>query len=118
IQVLSPLPRVDLRRDGRGSRDPRLTSPAAEPSRRLRSPKPLGRLLPLVRPYRGRLAVAALCLLVAAAVGLAFPQVVRTLLDAAFQRHDRSLLDRVALGLLGLFALQGAMNFVQVYLLT
>jgi subfamily B ATP-binding cassette protein MsbA len=95
-----------------------LTSPAAEPSRRLRSPKPLGRLLPLVRPYRGRLAVAALCLLVAAAVGLAFPQVVRTLLDAAFQRHDRSLLDRVALGLLGLFALQGAMNFVQVYLLT
>jgi len=103
-----------------------LTSPAAEPSRRpsashqgrFRSPKPLGRLLPLVRPYRGRLAVAALCLLVAAAVGLAFPQVVRTLLDAAFQRHDRSLLDRVALGLVGLFALQGAMNFVQVYLLT
>ena len=71
-----------------------------------------------MRPYRGRLAVAALCLLVAAAVGLAFPQVVRTLLDAAFQRHDRSLLDRVALGLVGLFALQGAMNFVQVYLLT
>jgi len=95
-----------------------LTSPAAEPSRRLRSPKPLGRLVPLVRPYRGRLAVAALCLLVAAGVGLAFPQVVRTLLDAAFQQHDRSLLDRVALGLLGLFALQGAMNFVQVYLLT
>jgi subfamily B ATP-binding cassette protein MsbA len=49
---------------------------------------------------------------------LAFPQVVRTLLDAAFQRHDRSLLDRVALGLVALFALQGLMNFVQVYLLT
>jgi ATP-binding cassette, subfamily B, bacterial MsbA len=49
---------------------------------------------------------------------LAFPQVVRTLLDAAFQRHDRSLLDRVSLGLLGLFALQGAMNFIQVFLLT
>jgi len=62
--------------------------------------------------------VAALCLVVAAGVGLAFPQVVRTLLDAAFERHDRSLLDRVALGLLGLFALQGLMNFVQVFLLT
>jgi ATP-binding cassette, subfamily B, bacterial MsbA len=49
---------------------------------------------------------------------LAFPQVVRALLDAAFQRHDRSLLDRVSLGLLGLFALQGAMNFIQVFLLT
>jgi subfamily B ATP-binding cassette protein MsbA len=40
------------------------------------------------------------------------------LLDAAFERHDRRLLDRIALALLGLFALQGAMNFVQVYLLT
>ena len=97
-----------------------MTLPAAEPlpQRKLRSPKPLGRLLPLIRPYRGRLAIAALCLLVAAGVGLAFPQVVRALLDAAFQRHDRSLLDRVSLGLLGLFALQGAMNFIQVFLLT
>jgi len=95
-----------------------VTTPAAERSRRLRSPKPLGRLLPRLRPYRGRLAIAAVCLLVAAAVGLIFPQIVRRLLDAAFQRHDRALLDRIALGLLGLFALQGVMNFIQVFLLT
>ena len=95
-----------------------MTALAAERSRRLRSPKPLGRLLPRLRPHRGRLAVAALCLLVAAAVGLIFPQVVRHLLDAAFQRHDGALLDRIALGLLGLFALQGVMNFIQVFLLT
>ena len=56
--------------------------------------------------------------MVAAAVGLVFPQVVRHLLDAAFQDHDRALLNRVALGLVALFALQGAMNFIQVYLLT
>ena len=92
--------------------------PAAAKSRRLRSPKPLGRLLPRLRPFRGRLAVAAVCLLVAAGVGLAFPQVVRHLLDAAFQQHDRSLLDRIAIGLIALFALQGLMNFIQVYLLT
>jgi ATP-binding cassette, subfamily B, bacterial MsbA len=95
-----------------------LTSPAAERTRRLRSPKPLGRLLPRLRPYRKHLSVAGVCLVTAAAVGLAFPQVVRTLLDAAFQRHDRALLDRIALMLVGLFALQGVMNFVQVYLLT
>ena len=59
-----------------------------------------------------------MCLLVAAGVGLAFPQVVRHLLDAAFERRDRGLLDRIAIALLGLFALQGVMNFVQVYLLT
>ena len=65
-----------------------------------------------------RLALAGLCLLVAAAVALAFPQVVRRLLDAAFLNHDRALLDRIAIGLVLAFALQGAMNFVQVYLLT
>jgi len=59
-----------------------------------------------------------MCLVVAAGVGLAFPQVVRHLLDAAFQERDRTLLDRIALGLLALFALQGVMNFIQVYLLT
>ena len=95
-----------------------MTRPAAERTRRLGSPKPLGRLLPRLRPYRGHLAIAAVCLVAAAAVGLAFPQVVRTLLDAAFQRHDRALLDRIALMLVALFAFQGVMNFVQVYLLT
>jgi ATP-binding cassette, subfamily B, bacterial MsbA len=71
-----------------------------------------------VRPYAGRLALAGVALVVAAAVGLAFPLVVQHLLDAAFQQRDRALLDRVALGLLGLFALQGVGNYVQVYLLS
>jgi len=92
--------------------------PSASHQRKLQSPKPLGKLLPRIRPFRGRLAIAALCLVVAASVGLAFPQVVRHLLDAAFERHDRGLLDRIALGLVALFALQGLMNFVQVFLLT
>jgi len=51
-------------------------------------------------------------------VGLAFPAVVQRLLDAAFQKHDRALLDRIALLLVGAFALQGLMNFIQVFLLT
>ena len=71
-----------------------------------------------MRPYRVKLALAAICLLIAAAVGLAFPLVVRYLLDAAFQSRDRALLDRIAIGLIALFALQGAMNFAQVFLLT
>jgi subfamily B ATP-binding cassette protein MsbA len=87
-------------------------------SRRPPSPIPLKALLPRVRPYRGRLLVCAVCLLIAAAVGLAFPQVVRYLLDAAFQQRDRALLDRIAIGLVLAFALQGAMNFIQVFLLT
>jgi ATP-binding cassette, subfamily B, bacterial MsbA len=58
------------------------------------------------------------CLLAAAAVQLIFPAQVKILLDAAFQRHNSGLLNRVALVLLALFAFQGLMNFVQVYLLT
>jgi subfamily B ATP-binding cassette protein MsbA len=101
-----------------------VTTPAAEArggagkSRRPPSPIPLKALLPRIRPYRGRLLVCAVCLVIAAAVGLAFPQVVRYLLDAAFQQRDRALLDRIAIGLVLAFALQGAMNFIQVFLLT
>jgi len=93
--------------------------PAAAPkSRRPASPAALVRLFPRLKPYAGRLAIAGVCLLGAAAVGLAFPTVVRFLLDAAFETRDRALLDRVALLLVGLFAVQGVLNFVQVFLLT
>lgn len=73
---------------------------------------------PRIRPYAGRLALAAIALLVAAAVGLVFPLVVRELLDAAFQQGDRGLLDRVAIALVVLFAIQGVANYVQVFLLS
>src|SRR6266568_4540978 len=82
------------------------------------SPRALRRLWPLIRPYRGRLLLATGCLIASAAVGLAFPQIVRGLLDAAFVRHDGALLDRIALLLIGLFTLQAASNFAQTYLLS
>ena len=87
-------------------------------SRKPVSPAPLAAIVPRVRPYAGTLAVCAVCLVIAASVGLAFPLVVRHLLDAAFQQRDRALLDHIAFAMILLFALQGAMNFVQVYLLT
>ena len=86
--------------------------------RRLASPRPFGRLIPRLRPYAGRLAVAAVGLVLAAAAALVFPQVVRHLLDTAFEQGDAGQLDRIAIGLLVLFAVQGLLNFVQVYLLT
>ena len=82
------------------------------------SPRPLARIVPRLRPHAARLAVAGVCLVVAAGVGLAFPQIVRHMLDAAFEQRDRAGLDRIAVALMALFALQGVMNFVQVFLLT
>jgi ABC-type bacteriocin/lantibiotic exporter with double-glycine peptidase domain len=64
------------------------------------------------------LALATLALLLSAAIGLAFPQIVRYLLDAAFLRRDRALLDRIALLLLALFAVQAGLNFIQTYYLS
>ncbi len=82
------------------------------------SPKPLARLLPRLRPYRLQLALAFVCLVIAAAGGLVFPRVVQQLLDAAFLERDRGLLDRIALLLLGVFAVQAVTTFAQVYLLS
>ncbi|MDP9204762.1 MAG: ABC transporter transmembrane domain-containing protein [Gemmatimonadota bacterium] len=74
--------------------------------------------MPRIRPYLWRLIAAFTCLLGSAGIALAFPQIVRHLLDAAFISGDASLLNRIALGLLVLFAIQALLNFVQVYLLT
>ena len=82
------------------------------------SPRPLGRLLPRIRQYLWRLIIAFLCLVASASIALAFPQIVRHLLDAAFISADATLLNRIALGLVILFAVQALLNFVQVYLLT
>ena len=49
-------------------------------------------------------------------IGLAFPLIVRELLDAAFLVEDSSLLNRIAIGLLFLFAVLAVINFVQSYL--
>ena len=76
------------------------------------------RLWPRVRQYGGMLALATLTLILSALIGLAFPVVVRYLLDAAFVRQDRAILDRIALGLILLFTVQALLNYVQTYYLS
>ncbi len=96
-----------------------MTSPFTPGQRRPRLPPPkrLVRLWPRVRPYRRGLVLAGVALVLSSALGLAFPQVVRVLLDAAFEQGDRALLDRIALGLVALFTVQAFLNYVQAYLL-
>ena len=76
----------------------------------------LRRLTPRVRPYVRALAGAAVLLLISTSVSLAFPQVVKLLLDAAFLEGDGALLNRIALGLMVLFAFNAGINFGQSYL--
>jgi ATP-binding cassette, subfamily B, bacterial MsbA len=64
------------------------------------------------------LALATLTLVASAILGLAFPLVVRYLLDAAFVQQSRRVLDRIAIGLVLLFSVQAVFNYVQTYLLS
>ena len=82
------------------------------------SPTALRPLLARMRPYTGKLVMGGIALLLSGAITLAFPQVVRYLLDAAFIKSSASSLNRIAIFLLALFAVQGLLNFLQVWLLT
>jgi ATP-binding cassette, subfamily B, bacterial MsbA len=64
------------------------------------------------------LGLAALTLVASALLGLAFPMVVRYLLDAAFVQQNRQILDRIAVGLVVLFTIQALLNYAQTYLLS
>src|SRR5882724_8097619 len=91
---------------------------ASGATRRIPKPGRLVRLWPRVRPYRGMLAAATVALILSGLASLAFPMVVRYLLDAAFVNRNRELLDRIALGLVALFSVQAVLNYIQAYLLS
>ena len=78
----------------------------------------LRQLVPRLKPHRGKLVVATLMLLGSSAAGLVFPRVVGGLMDSAFLDRSMAELDRTALFLLALFAVQAVLNFFQAYLLS
>jgi subfamily B ATP-binding cassette protein MsbA len=69
-------------------------------------------------PHRWSLIVGGIALVLSAAVTLAFPAIVSKLLDAAFVKGSSRRLDEIALFLLAMFAVQGVLNYGQVWLLT
>ncbi|MGE0352165.1 MAG: ABC transporter ATP-binding protein [Gemmatimonadales bacterium] len=85
---------------------------------RIPSPRQFARLWPRIRPYRWGLVVAGITLLASSAISLVFPKAVGFLLDAAFVSGGRRMLDRIAVGLLILFAIQAGLNYIQTYLLS
>ena len=53
------------------------------------NPKSLSGLLPFLRPYRGRIGLALLFLVLAALATLAFPLALRSLIDGGLVQTDR-----------------------------
>src|SRR5260370_416 len=68
----------------------------------------LRRLLGLARPERVRLALGTVFLAVGSAMGLLYPKVAGTIIDAAVAGGDRSRIDRAALEMVAIALVQSA----------
>jgi len=79
---------------------------------------PYRRLLSLARPEARTLALGTLFLVVGSAAGLAWPQLVRVLIDDALAGGDPGRLDRAALLMAGLFLVQAAAVSIRYVLFT
>src|SRR5262249_53621332 len=79
---------------------------------------PVRRLVALLRPYRGRLVVAGLLLIVSNGLGLIFPLIIRSLLNTILVQREERLLNLVVEGLFVLFVAQALVGAVEGYLVT
>src|SRR5664279_5085672 len=75
------------------------------------------RLFAYLKPYRGRMALATLALLISTGLGLSFPLVIVRLLDTVTHTRSAGALNRLALLLVGIFVVQAAFSFLQSTLL-
>jgi subfamily B ATP-binding cassette protein MsbA len=92
--------------------------PEGEADKQKGSPRDLLRLLAYAKPYRWRLLIALLSLLIATGAGLIFPQIIKTIIDAAFTENDSTKLNNAAYLMFGIFALQAMFSFLRTYLLS
>ncbi|MEJ0087405.1 MAG: ABC transporter transmembrane domain-containing protein [Pseudomonadota bacterium] len=81
-----------------------------------KSLKPLAALLPFIAPYRARMLVALLALLVAAAAMLALPQALKNVIDEGFTEANAAAVDRYFLLLLLAAAVFAAFASLRMYL--
>lgn len=83
---------------------------------KLSSYKEVSRIAVYVRPYWWQLSVATLGLIFGGLIGLVSPQVIRLMLDAAFQARDTTKLNYYVVLLFCLYALQAGLSFARAFL--
>ena len=81
-------------------------------------PVKLSRVLALAKPELRPLTIATVALLVSAAITLAYPQVVRILVDGVLTDGDSAVLNQAIAGLVVLFAVRGVFTYLRSYLFT
>jgi ATP-binding cassette subfamily B protein len=79
----------------------------------------LSRLLPLLRPHRGRFALATLLLLVGSAMTLVYPQAAQRAIDAGLSGGGSTTqLDQMAAAVVVVFVLNAALTWARHYLMS
>ncbi|MGY5778990.1 ABC transporter transmembrane domain-containing protein [Rhizobium sp. LEGMi135b] len=80
-----------------------------------RSIRPLGRLAPYLRRYRGMVAGAIISLVIAAVTSLALPVAVRRMIDHGFDEADRALIDSYFVAIMIMALLLAAASALRYY---
>ncbi len=83
----------------------------------LKSLDQLRRLFRFVQPYRNRLYIVLLAIIMGSLLGLAGPYTLQFLIDAVFKNNNARLLNQITIILVGIFALQSVFYFIRGYLL-
>ncbi|HYZ80189.1 MAG TPA: ABC transporter transmembrane domain-containing protein, partial [Solirubrobacteraceae bacterium] len=93
---------------GPDHKPPELMDPTRERDR--------GRILALFRPYRVRLTVVLVMIILAAGVSMLSPFLLRRALDVGLFRHDNAVLTATVLGMIGVALFTSAASVWQTYL--
>src|SRR5579859_623360 len=74
------------------------------------------RVLGYARPYRFKIVLVLLTILISSLLGLVTPLLFKSLIDNALQQHNVTLLDMLALGIIAIPLVNGAISILQRYL--
>ena len=92
---------------------------SAQPERpKAKSLRPLAALLPFLRPYRGRLLIALMALVIAAGAMLALPVALRQLIDHGLSANSAATINRYFVGFLAAAIVFGAFAALRFYFVT
>ena len=80
-----------------------------------RSIRPLGRLMPYLRRYRGMVTGAIISLVIAAVTSLALPIAVRRMIDHGFDAADRGLIDSYFIAIMAMALVLAAASALRYY---
>jgi subfamily B ATP-binding cassette protein MsbA len=77
----------------------------------------ISRILQYVKPYKSRLVIAMVCMVVVASMAGAQAYMIKPLLDEIFFKQNRTMLTLVPLAILGIFLVKGVFSYIYSYFL-